>query len=141
MTEHTTDQIQKLLFEKSDTQTKARASAAMATVHTYRMKVGGFDVRMPVDQLIDLVGRDGVPLQQAVKPEWTVQDVLNWLRYARLKVRSHTVLSAFEEAAFLAAQPKDREVYVTTFVAEVENLRATADELADRVQGLEDNAS
>lgn len=135
MAEHTTDQIQKLLYEKSDKQTKANVSSTLTTLNNWRNRNGGCVVRIPVSAGL-IKGRDGKNLRQD-DTLTSDQDVKNALGYAHLEVSLGTVLSQMEEYMFLHVQPADRLAYVQSFLDEVENLRATADELADRVQGLE----
>ncbi len=129
-----TDQIQKALYAKSDAETKSKVRAVLQPVDNWRQARPIVTVSLPVVQGV-LIGRDGTQIH--TKNHTTAQDVYNELRYARVNLHLDTVLEVMEEAMIAMAQPADRLAFVNNFIAEVENLRATADELADRVSDVE----
>jgi hypothetical protein len=132
-----TDQIQKVLYEKSDVETKERVRKTLETLNTWRNGHGSCKIRIPVGAG-DVFNRDGTPLRfMAGDVKETAADVHNKVRYASLEISLGNLVPEIEKYMILHVQPHDRVAFVKNFIAEVENLRATADELADRVSDVE----
>lgn len=132
-----TDQIQKALYEKSDKETKARVRETLKTLDAWYRGHGSCKVRVPV-AAGDILNRDGTPLRyMSGDVKETAQDVHNRVRYASLEISLGNLVPEIEKYMILHVQPHDRVAFVKNFIAEVENLRATADELADRVSDVE----
>lgn len=137
MAEHTTDQIQKALYERSDKATKEDVARVLKPVHDWRGRNGGCKVRVPLSAGM-VLARDGKNLRQDDLLV-TAQDVKNALGYASVEVTVGTLLAEMEKYMFLHVQPGDRLAYVNQFLADVESTRDAANELAERVQSLENN--